>query len=287
MKETREMNDKELFKLISNKTVSNIINTGDKQLKIDEVLPTGSIQLDSALGIGGIPSGKIIEIYGNESSGKTTIALQIIKKTQENNKRCLYIDVENSLNIGYLNNLGIDTSKLLIANPLSGEQTFQIMEIMIENNSVDLIVVDSVAAMLPEIEKESDFDNPQIGALARLMSKGLRKIQSQLMNKNVTIIFINQIREKIGVMFGNPETTTGGKALKFFSSVRMEVRKAELIKEGIEKIGIKSKITIIKNKVAPPLKQAFIDIYFDKGFNEQNEILDFAIEHEVILKSGS
>ncbi len=287
MKENIEVNQKELFKLFNLKD-NYVIEYGDKMLKNElDVISTGCYQLDQALGVGGIPKGKIIEIFGNESSGKTTIALTTIKKAQENGLKCLFLDLENTLNMKYLSRMGIDLSKLLIANPTSGEQTFEIIETMLKNDKVDLIVVDSVAAMLPESERDANFDSMSIGAHARLMSKGLRKITPLLNVHNSSIIFINQVREKIGVMFGNPETTTGGKALKFFASVRMEVKKTELIKSGLEKIGIKSKITIIKNKVATPLKTAYIDIYFDQGFNEKNEIIQFAVDYNIIKKSGS
>lgn len=252
-----------------------------------EVISTGCLQLDEALGVSGFPRGKIIEIFGNESSGKTTIALQTIKQAQAQGLKCLYLDLENTLNINYMKNIGIDIEKILIANPLSGEQTFEIIESALKNNQIDLIVVDSVAAMLPEVERENDFDSTSIGAHARLMSKGLRKIAPLVASNKSIIIFINQLREKIGVMFGNPETTTGGKALKFFASIRLEIKKAELIKSGLEKIGIKSKITVVKNKVAAPLKTAFIDILFDRGYDETNDIIEFAIKYEVIQKNGS
>lgn len=277
-------NELNAFESVLGKNVIKFANQNNEKI---DVIPTGSIALDKALGVGGYPIGKIIEIYGNESSGKTTIALQAIKQAQLLGKKCLFIDLENSLDIKYVRNIGIDDSKLLIAYPNSGEQAFDIMELMIKSNKVDFIVVDSVAAMIPINEIESKYDEQQMGLQARMMSKGLRKIQSLLINNECTILFINQIREKIGIFFGNPETTTGGKALKFFSSIRLETRKSDLIKSDNDKIGIQAKVTVIKNKLAAPLKTAFIDIYFDKGFNYNNEIIEFAIKYEILKKSGS
>lgn len=252
-----------------------------------KVIGTGSISLNKALGIGGYPVGKIIEIYGNESSGKTTLTLHAIAEAQKLNKRCLFVDIENSLDINYAKNIGIDIDKLLIAHPTSGEQTFDLIEYLIKENKIDVIVIDSVAAMIPSQEIENNINDQQMGLHARMMSKGLRRIQSLLLKHECTIFFINQIREKIGVFFGNPETTTGGKALKFYSTLRLEVRKSDLIKENNDKIGIESKITIVKNKISSPLKTAYINIYFSEGFNYDNEIIDFAIEYDVIKKSGS
>lgn len=275
------------FLKLFNNNKNSIITFGDKMLKNSEIISTGSLQLDKALGINGVPKGKIIEIYGNESCGKTTISLQILKMAQKNGMNCLFLDLENTLNVNYLKNMGIDISNLLVANPTSGEQSFEIIEKMLKDNNNNFIVVDSVAAMLPEIEKDNNIDSIPMGAHARLMSKGLRKITPLIASTNSIIIFINQTREKIGILFGNPETTTGGKALKFFASIRLEVKKSELLKSGLDKIGIKSKITVVKNKVAPPLKSAYFDIYFNNGYNEKSEIINFAIEYNVILKKGS
>ncbi len=252
-----------------------------------DVLSTGSISLDAALGIKGFPRGRIIEIYGNESSGKTTIALQAVAKCLEENKKAAYIDAENSLDINYLISMGIDPEKLLLARPESGEQAFNIIDALIKTKLIDLIVVDSVAALIPESELNGDVSDQNIGAHARLMSKGLRMIQSSISKSNVCIIFINQLREKVGIMFGNPEVTTGGRALKFFSSIRLDVRKSELLKNGNDAIGIKTKVTVVKNKLAPPLKHCFIDIFFGKGYDFKNEIINFAIDYEIIKKSGS
>ncbi|MGL4951846.1 MAG: recombinase RecA [Mycoplasma sp.] len=274
----------DFFENILGKNVLNLASDIEEEIK---VINTGSIQLDKAIGIGGYPQNKIIEIYGNESSGKTTLALNAIKQAQLLNQRCLYIDVENAIDLNYMKRIGIDVNNLLIAHPTSGEQVFEIIELMIKNKKTDLIVVDSVAAMVPEVEKEADVNEQQMGLHARLMSKGLRRIQSLMVNNNATIIFINQIREKIGVFFGNPEVTTGGKALKFYSSLRIETRKSDLIKDANNKVGIQVKATITKNKMAPPLKVALLDIYFDSGFDSKFEILNFAIEYGVINKSGS
>lgn len=252
-----------------------------------DVIGSGSISLDNILTINGFPKGRIIEIYGNESSGKTTIALQAVKECLASGGKAVYIDVENSLDINYLEAIGIDSEKLLLARPESGEQTFNIIDALIKTKMIDLIVVDSVAALVPEAELKGDVVDQNIGAHARLMSKGLRMIQGIISKNNVCVIFINQIREKIGIMFGNPEVTTGGRALKFFSSIRLEVRKSELLKEGNEIIGIKSKVTITKNKLGPPLKQTFIDIFFNKGYDFKNEVINFAINYEIIKRNGS
>lgn len=284
MKNTIENNSLKKFEEVFG---PNIINFGNEIEFNKEVIKTGSIQLDKALGIGGIPVGRIIEIYGNETSGKTTLALHVIKEAQETKKRCLFIDVENSLDIKYVKNIGINIDDLLIAHPTSGEQTFDIIEMMIKTKRIDLIIVDSVAAMVPSVEMENKLEEQQMGLHARLMSKGLRRIQSLLMNYECTIIFLNQIREKIGVFFGNPEVTTGGKALKFFSTIRIESRKHDLIKDNANKIGIQTKLTITKNKLSAPLKQAFVDIYFESGFDAKNEIINFAIQYDVIQKNGS
>lgn len=252
-----------------------------------EVIPTGSFHLDDATGIGGFPKGRIVEIFGNESSGKTTIALQVIKECINNNMKAAYIDAEQTLDAPYLKSLGIDLEKLLIAKPETGEQAFSIIDALVKTNLIDLIVVDSVAALIPQSELNAGIEEQNIGAHARLMSKGIRMIHANIAKSNVCVVFINQLREKVGVMFGNPEITTGGRALKFFSSLRLDVRKSELLKNGSDILGIKSKVTVVKNKLAPPLKTCFVDIFFGKGFDYNNEILDFAIEYEIIDKSGS
>lgn len=252
-----------------------------------EVIPTGSIQLDKALGIGGYPKGKIIEIYGNESSGKTTIALQAVAQCQKLNGKCAYVDIEHSLEAKYCESNGINLSELLIAKPTSGEQTFNIINALVKTDMMDLIVVDSVAAMVPNSEVDSDINDQTVGMHARLMSKGLRVLENLLANHKTTVIFINQIREKIGVMFGNNETTTGGRSLRFYASMRIELKRAELIKNGNECIGIKTCAKVVKNKLGVPLNKAYIDIYFDNGIDHTLEIIDFALEKNIIEKKGS
>ncbi|WP_016829186.1 recombinase RecA [Ureaplasma urealyticum] len=250
-------------------------------------ISTGSIHIDQITGINGIPVGKITEIYGNESSGKTTIALQTIAECQKKGGTAVLLDLEGSFDLNYAKSLKVDLTKLIITQPQTGEQAFDMIETLIKTNSIDLIVVDSVAAMIPESEYQANMSEALMGAHARLMSKGLRKIQP-LMNKSQTaIIFINQLREKINAFFGNPEMTTGGKALKFYASLRIETRKVDLIKEGINKIGIKTKVTTVKNKLAPPLQTCFIDVFFGHGFDYDNEIIDFAIQYGILKKNGS
>lgn len=252
-----------------------------------ETISSGSYVLDKTLGVDGFPRGRIVEIYGNESSGKTTIALQAVKSCLLNNGNVAYIDAENSLDAKYIENLGIDPNKLLIANPEYGEQAFAIVDALIKTNMIDLIVIDSVAALIPKSELDGDINDSVVGMHARLMSKGLRMIQSTIAKSKTCVIFINQVREKVGVMFGNNEITTGGRALKFFSSVRLEVKRSELLKNSNDVMGIKSKVTVVKNKLAPPFKSCFIDIFFNKGFDAKKEIIDFAIEYEIINKNGS
>lgn len=263
-----------------------ITNFEKTNAKVD-IIPTGSLSLNNALGVGGYPKGRVIEIYGNESSGKTTLALQAISECQKMGGRCAYIDLEHALDMHHCEMNNVDLKKLLLAQPDSGEQTFSLIEALIKTGMIDLIVVDSVAAMVPQIELEGQISEQTIGVHARLMSKGLRILQGMLAKYNTTIIFINQIREKIGVMYGNPETTTGGRALKFYSSVRIELRKTELLKNGSDCVGIRTCAKITKNKVAPPLFKAMIDIYFDKGIDHTLEIIDFAIEKGIVEKKGS
>jgi recombination protein RecA len=263
------------------------IATFTDEQKPMEVIPSGSLQLDRALGVGGYPKGRVVEIYGNESSGKTTLALQAVSQCQKLGGKCAYVDLEHALDAKYCEINGVDLSKLLLAQPDSGEQAFSLIEALIKTDMIDLIVVDSVAALVPNAELIGDFEDQTIGLQARMMSKGLRIIQGLMAKHNTTVIFINQIREKIGVMYGNPETTTGGRALKFYSSVRIELRRSELIKSGNDCVGIKTAAKIVKNKVAPPLYKAMIDIYFDKGFDHTGEIIDFALEKGVVEKRGA
>ncbi len=253
----------------------------------ENVISTGSINLDNALTVGGFPKGRIIEIYGNESSGKTTIALQTVAECQKAGGKVAYIDAENALDINYIKKIGVNTDELLLAQPESGEQAFTIIDSLIKTDQIDLIVVDSVAALIPQSELDGEVFEQNIGAHARLMSKGLRMVQNSISKHNVCVIFINQLREKVGVMFGNPEITTGGRALKFFSTIRLEVKKSELIKEGNEPIGIKSKVNVVKNKIGVPLRNCYIDIFFGKGFDYHNEIINFAISYNIVKKNGS
>lgn len=252
-----------------------------------DVIHTGSVNLDKALGCNGYPKGRIIEIYGNESSGKTTLALQAIAQCQKEKGKCAYIDAEHALNNQYclLNN--VDTKKLLLAQPESGEQAFAIIEALVKTGMIDLIVVDSVAALVPEAEINGEYEDQNIGLHARLMSKGLRILQTILSKYNTTIIFINQIREKVGVFFGNNKTTTGGWALKFYASQRIELSRYETLKSGTKIIGIKTLAKVVKNKMAPPMTNCFLNIYFNKGFDNNIEIIDNAIESNIIQKKGS
>jgi recombination protein RecA len=285
------INEQKLFdeaiKAIESQFGKGSISQFTDQNKPIEVIPSGSLQLDKALGVGGYPKGRIIEIYGNESTGKTTLALQAISNCQKLNGKCAYIDLENALDAKFCEANGVDLGKMLLAQPDSGEQAFSLIEALIKTDMIDLIVVDSVAAMVPNAELTGEMEDQTIGLHARLMSKGLRIVQNLLAKYQTTIIFINQIREKIGVMFANPETTTGGRALRFYSSMRIELRRSELIKEGTDCIGIKVCAKIVKNKVAPPLYKAYIDIYFNKGFDHTAEIIDFALEKGVIEKRGA
>ncbi|MCV3743437.1 recombinase RecA [Ureaplasma sp. ES3154-GEN] len=252
-----------------------------------KVISTGSLQLDNITGISGIPVSRITEIFGNESSGKTTIALQTAAECQKSGGKVAFIDMEGSFDITYAKKLGVDTSRLIIAQPTTGEIAFDMIETLLKTNNINLIVVDSVAAMIPENEFLNDMNETAMGAHARLMSKGLRKIQPLISRSNTAILFLNQLREKINTFFGNPEMTTGGKALRFYASLRIETRKADLIKDGTNKIGVKTKVTVIKNKLAAPMQSCYIDIFFGQGFNSNNEIIDFAIQYGVIRKNGS
>ena len=259
----------------------------DKNHNTIDVIPSGSIKLDKILGIGGYPKGRIIEIYGNESCGKTTLALQAVASCQSIGGKCAYIDLEHALDAKFCIANGIDLSKLLLAQPDSGEQTFQLISALIKTGMIDLIVVDSVAAIVPESEIQGNFSEQTIGLQARIMSKGLRIIQGLLAKYNTTIIFINQLREKVGVFYGSNEITTGGRALKFYSSIRIELKRAELIKNGSECIGIRSVAKVVKNKLAAPLSKAYIDFYFDQGIDHNEEIIQYALDYDIIQKKGS
>lgn len=243
--------------------------------------------MDKAIGIGGYPKGRIIEIYGPESSGKTSLALHAIAEVQKQGGQAAFVDAENALDIQYAKNIGIDTEKLLLSQPDSGEQALGIVEKLVGSGLVDIVVVDSVAALVPEVELLGEMNDQTIGAQARLMSKGLRKMVKAINQNNVIVIFINQLREKVGVIYGNPETTSGGRALKFYSSVRIDIRRSEYIKKDGDTIGIKSKVKIVKNKVAPPFKTVVLDIIYGKGISKTAELIDLATESGIIDKAGS
>ena len=264
-----------------------IMRLGDTVKFDEDAISSGSLLIDEALGIGGYPRGRIIEIYGPESSGKTTLALQAISEIQKKGGKAAYIDAENAIDPTYAKNLGVQIDDLILSQPDSGEQALEIAELLIKSGAIDLLVVDSVAALVPQAELDGIMSDSSMGLQARLMSKAMRKLSGVMNKSKCTVIFINQLREKIGVVYGNPETTTGGRALKFYASIRIEVRKGEAIKQGTDIIGNKVNVKIVKNKVAPPFKTATIEIRYGEGVSRVSEIIDLAVQYDIIEKSGA
>ena len=264
-----------------------VMRLGDETRAPIEVIPTGSVALDAALGIGGLPRGRVVEIYGPESSGKTTVALHAVASAQKAGGVAAFIDAEHALDPEYAKKLGVDTDALLVSQPDTGEQALEIMDMLVGSGALDIIVIDSVAALVPRAEIEGEMGDSHVGLQARLMSQALRKITGRLSASKTTAIFINQLREKIGVFFGSPETTTGGKALKFYASVRIDIRRIETLKEGTNAVGNRTRCKIVKNKMAPPFKQAEFDILYGHGISKEGSLIDMGVEHNLVKKSGA
>jgi recombination protein RecA len=264
-----------------------IMRLGSRENLATEIIPTGSLALDIALGVGGLPRGRIVEIYGQESSGKTTLAYHVVAEAQKRGGMCAFIDAEHAVDPIYARNLGVDIDNLLVSQPDTGEEALEIMDALARSGALDVIVLDSVAALVPKAEMEGEMGDSHVGIQARLMSQALRKLGGVISNANTVCIFINQIREKIGVMFGNPETTPGGRALKFWSSVRLEVRRVDTVKQGTDAVGARVRVKVVKNKVAPPFKQAEFDVMFGKGISRSGGILDLAVEGNFVTKTGT
>jgi len=279
--------DNAIESIIKDHGKGSIMKLGDATIAKVEAISTGSISLDAALGIGGVPRGRVVEIYGPESSGKTTICLHIVAEAQKQGGMAAFVDAEHALDIGYAKKIGVDVSNLLVSQPEYGEQALEIVETLVRSNALDVVIVDSVAALVPRSEIEGEMGDPTMGTQARLMSQALRKLTSFINKSRTTVMFTNQLRSKIGVMFGNPETTTGGNALKFYASVRMDIRRKDVIRDGANIIGNRVKIKVAKNKMAPPFKEVEFDIMYNEGISKYGDLLDMGVEKNVIQKSGS